>query len=316
MSKTQAREKHWLWDPSAAVRWSLLFTPLFGSLILAADWSELGEIERMKGNFLWAALSGICLALIILFRRNVNPAAALAALLIVFVAWYFISGAPQAAHMQKMTGGEYNKKRWLVPVLAAAVCAAVYIPSFTGLPAQRPAGTTNETPYTGGEYFEKNGGFSYTPPEGWEILSVKKLKFKIARGPVNDNFAPNMVFIEQPNGETLDRFVEQNLAYMKRFIKGFRLIDASGFKTRDGLAGKVIRAADNLENRQLYQVFYIFENNRKKYLVTCTALEKDSKIFGPLFEKSVKTFKFSTPQNQPAQGTAAKKATAPLKPSR
>jgi hypothetical protein len=48
-----------IWNPNAAASWSVLFTPLFGALLHAQNWTVLGEPERARKSMRWAYVSGI-----------------------------------------------------------------------------------------------------------------------------------------------------------------------------------------------------------------------------------------------------------------
>ena len=42
-----------LWNPDAAACWSFLFSPIFGSCLLAANWRALGKPEKAATNMVW-----------------------------------------------------------------------------------------------------------------------------------------------------------------------------------------------------------------------------------------------------------------------
>lgn len=39
-----------LWNPNAAGLWSLLFTPIFGSIIHMKNWNALGQPEKARAS--------------------------------------------------------------------------------------------------------------------------------------------------------------------------------------------------------------------------------------------------------------------------
>lgn len=47
MIETPNNEKITLWNPNAAVNWSVLFTPIFGAWIQAKNWKALGALSSL-----------------------------------------------------------------------------------------------------------------------------------------------------------------------------------------------------------------------------------------------------------------------------
>jgi len=52
---------------------------------------------------------------------------------------------------------------------------------------------------------------------------------------------------------------------------------------------------DEQNNQLLRQTFYIFSKKNTKFTVTCSALAEEGDKFAPIFEASMKTFRFETP---------------------
>jgi hypothetical protein len=53
-----------LWNPNAAVNWSLLFSPAFGAWLHMKNWEALGEPQKAKAAKTWIVISlGLIVAL-------------------------------------------------------------------------------------------------------------------------------------------------------------------------------------------------------------------------------------------------------------
>lgn len=51
--KSGNQSKPKLWNPNATTLWSLLFTPIFGSLLQNKNWEALGEQEKADNSKNW-----------------------------------------------------------------------------------------------------------------------------------------------------------------------------------------------------------------------------------------------------------------------
>lgn len=113
-----------LWNPAAAIRWSLLFTPAFGAYLHARNWRALGKPDRAFQNLLWAGACGVFLLVNALrIVVPVSPAAEKALdgvfnfLGLAFLAgWALTQGWPQAKFVKEHVGANFSKKPWGLPV--------------------------------------------------------------------------------------------------------------------------------------------------------------------------------------------------------
>lgn len=115
-----------LWNPDAAGAWSLLFSPLFGSILVYKNWKALGEEEQAKKSKKWIYISA--------------PMALLSALLGVFgliyiAVWYFTSQKKQTQYLKSKFSGNYPKKGWLKPLGIAFGCLLGLVALIVGLVA-------------------------------------------------------------------------------------------------------------------------------------------------------------------------------------
>lgn len=124
-----------LWNPSAAARWSLLFTPAFGAFIHMRNWHALGEPERAASARRWFHAS-LCLLMLQVFTRALNdrlgsePLLIHPASLLFLLVWYFGAARQQARLIKARYGAGYQRRAWDgVVIVALAVCAVYALAS-------------------------------------------------------------------------------------------------------------------------------------------------------------------------------------------
>jgi hypothetical protein len=115
-----------LWNPNAAVNWSLLFSPVFGAVIHMKNWQALGELRKASAAKGWAVLSvlvllGFGVASILLPNDRNMGGLARAAGFALLIAWYLSSGRAQAVYVKDRFGAEYPRRGWARPLLFAAL---------------------------------------------------------------------------------------------------------------------------------------------------------------------------------------------------
>lgn len=121
---TPANRTPRLYNPNAAVNWSLLFTPVFGSWCIYTNYKELGEQNRANTSLVvTVVLAVIYLLGGILFDGIVYGS------LVILLLWYLIEAKGQLRFI-KERAIVYEKKPWGTPVwigLAAVVAWVVLI---------------------------------------------------------------------------------------------------------------------------------------------------------------------------------------------
>jgi len=142
------------------------------------------------------------------------------------------------------------------------------------------------------QHYEKAGGFSYNPPDGWEIIEFPGIKYRISRGPMRNGFAPNINVVDETFSGTLSAYVEANLENMPKFFTiNFKVHKRGEIKTEDGEDAIFLAIENEQQRRMLRQTFYFLMSGNRKYVVTCTALAEGGEALDSVFEKSVKTFR-------------------------
>ncbi|HLA08249.1 MAG TPA: hypothetical protein VJ022_12435 [Anaerolineales bacterium] len=106
-----------LWNPIAAGSWSLVFTPIFGAILVLMNWQAMGEKEKIRGSQLWLIASIIMLVIQFLVEPPL--------LFVYLVIWYFASAKSQAKFVSEKWGKEYPRKSWLWPLVIAIVAVVI-----------------------------------------------------------------------------------------------------------------------------------------------------------------------------------------------
>lgn len=118
-----------LWRPSAVAAWSLLFTPVFGSLLLMHNWHVLGQADAVRSARRWLLASMAVLALELFaaaINQRVNGNAPLAQLIGLgwLGLWLVAAAAPQWHLVRRRFGRRYARRGWNGALGMAVVCGA------------------------------------------------------------------------------------------------------------------------------------------------------------------------------------------------
>lgn len=122
-----------LWNPSAAVNWSLLFTPVFGAILHMKNWRALGETEKAEICKAWAILNfaiilGLSLMAILQPFDSAYHGHLLRNLgLVLLPIWYIGNAREQTGYVKSRFGETYQRRDWLVPSLLAMLGLTAYI---------------------------------------------------------------------------------------------------------------------------------------------------------------------------------------------
>jgi hypothetical protein len=122
-----------LWNPDLAAALSIVFTPIFGAVIHALNWTALGDERRARAAWTWAAcISAAAIAAslygIFAMQGQKHSGAFLRLVLLVsLVFWYFGAARAQSKLVVKDLKGAYVRASWFTPVwLAAIVCSIAF----------------------------------------------------------------------------------------------------------------------------------------------------------------------------------------------
>jgi hypothetical protein len=99
-------QKPKLWNPGAAGNLSIIFSPIFGALILSKNWKELNESGKAKFAMLWA-YAGIILVIVSMFMDS-----AISLALPYLIIWYLVECRKQVKFIKQNLNNDYDKKSW------------------------------------------------------------------------------------------------------------------------------------------------------------------------------------------------------------
>lgn len=97
-----------LWNPNAAGLWSLLLSPVFGSILLMKNWQAMGDERQVRSSLTWLLAS-----LVILLVQIYVPFLAL----FYIIVWYLNFQRKQTDYVQAHWGTSYPRKGWGLPLL-------------------------------------------------------------------------------------------------------------------------------------------------------------------------------------------------------
>lgn len=140
-------------------------------------------------------------------------------------------------------------------------------------------------------FYEKEGGFSFDPPKGWRVVPFPGLKYKIAHGPTEHEFAANINVVDEPYDGTLAAYVDLNVENIKKAFPDIKVLRREEFQTEDGQTATRLIAENKQQGRLLRQTFCLFGHSNRKYVATCTALAEGGESLDGLFAQSMGTFR-------------------------
>lgn len=142
---------------------------------------------------------------------------------------------------------------------------------------------------------EPEGGFSFCPPEGWEMAQDSRLKFKTAVGPYSDGHTPNISVIKVNSPEPLGEFVSVAIQHYPASAERLgaeyiKMLGRSEFTTHSKQKGIKLAFLSESRGLLLRTIQYFFSGKGDdKFLITCTALEKGIEALGPFCDRSIET---------------------------
>jgi len=117
----QVDAKPWaIWNPNAAVIWSLVLFPAFGTTIQMLNWRALGEPQRAATAKGWVVVSFILLALSVAPISSEEVERLLRLVNLVYtLGWCFSVGRVQGRYVKARFGTSYPRRPWGKPLLLA-----------------------------------------------------------------------------------------------------------------------------------------------------------------------------------------------------
>ncbi len=118
-----------LWNPNAAARWSLLFSPIFGAVLHMKNWDAMGEPAKAAESKKWVFASVAFFVVFLLVSVVLPESKAIDGLgrltaFALLISWYYTSGKPQDAFVLARYGKSYTRRGWAKPLSLAVLAFA------------------------------------------------------------------------------------------------------------------------------------------------------------------------------------------------
>jgi hypothetical protein len=155
-----------------------------------------------------------------------------------------------------------------------------------------------------GRHYEREGGFSFVPPKGWKIETVRGFKYKSAVDYRPSSFPPNIVLTDDPYDGSLEAFTLMFKALARNAFQSLTVIEQKPF-VPDGGTSAIRLVIESVQNRlTLHQTIYLFDGGDFKIIAICSRLADRHKDVDALCDASLKTFRLeakpkATPTRKP-----------------
>jgi hypothetical protein len=103
-----------LWNPDGAALWSLLFTPIFGSVLHARNWQALGDEAMARRMRVWCAVSVLMLLVSMALPLLTVP---------YWTLWYLAAAQKQSTSVKARFGKGYVRRAFGPPLLVAVAAS-------------------------------------------------------------------------------------------------------------------------------------------------------------------------------------------------
>jgi hypothetical protein len=108
-----------LWNPAAAVNWSILFTPIFGAYLHTKNWEALGEPARARSSIIWFWVNLVLIGIAVL--GPLNEKATGGVMLWMLILWYIFAARKQISYVRERFGKNYPRRSFGKPILIATL---------------------------------------------------------------------------------------------------------------------------------------------------------------------------------------------------
>ena len=127
-------------------------------------------------------------------------------------------------------------------------------------------------------HYEKEGGFSYVIPNGWELTDVHGLKYQgLIDSKSETIFASNIaISVEQYSGSLSD-YVDASINNLEILLPNLTVIRKDKSVNDQGLTYYSVNTINNIQNIDILQVVFFFNMGNSKLLLTYSS-SKDEDI--------------------------------------
>lgn len=164
-------------------------------------------------------------------------------------------------------------------------------PESVPTPADTPTPPATPTEHPD-RHYEPAGGFSYVPPEGWEIAEPSSATaYKVARSQAGEGFAANITLVDEAFTGSLEEYVSLSIDNMGAFFEGLQELGRDTFELDEGSPGVRVATENVQSGLALHQVFYFFDLGAKKLVITCSRLAGSGEEVDVMCDASVRTLR-------------------------
>lgn len=210
-----------LWNPSAAVNWSVLISPVFGALLVSWNYKSLGMALEAKKALIWTYIAAglgaiVLLSRLFLFEDPIFSGSNSPGLFfflffgmglfyfLFLIIWYIVVARKQMKYVKKQLNNQYTKKPWGKPLGIALPSYALYmiIWNATSPALQLPAVDAPEVVELAQQIIREipaakhSGGLvgQITISNPGEISYDKKQQKRVARAELKSNLGSEVIF--------------------------------------------------------------------------------------------------------------------------
>ena len=143
-------------------------------------------------------------------------------------------------------------------------------------------------------YIEKNAGFSMYIPKGWVIKDLGQ-KYLAVIGPIDNDFAPNIVFVDEQYSGSISEYVDASIFHLLNFYADPEIIENEKFITNTGLQGRYITLSGRLNEFHARQRYYVIQNKKRTAImgIIGSAAFASGERYDALFDECVVTFNWT-----------------------
>ena len=152
--------------------------------------------------------------------------------------------------------------------------------------------TNSDVIYNGeNRYIDRSAGFSICPPEFWQVVEVAGLKNKVLAGPQENNFTPNINFMEEKINGELKQYIDLNIPEIQKLFADFRLIRRSNFRTENNATGEKLLYTFTQNGILVRMAQYFIPGRNGVYMIiSCGSPGSVGDKYDVLYDKTAETF--------------------------
>lgn len=157
-------------------------------------------------------------------------------------------------------------------------------------------------------HFEKDGNFSYIPPDGWTLSKIRGFDYMLLLGPANEKFTSNVHFQFEKYPESLEDYVSFSLDRLKNARKILKFLSKIPINTLSGLKGYKVIVSNDMNGIPLQQTIYFLDDGNRKFGITYSRLSNEGKEFDSIIDLTIYSFQTDDGCKNPLLGTTFENA--------